>query len=74
MFDNTEIDYAETQFETLVKKEDIESELSLILRTSYNLKLIFKTKSGTSIYAFKYSDIDYFTLKRIEKYLLSIVV
>jgi len=74
MFDNTEIDYAETQFETLVKKEDIESELSLILGTSYNLKLIFLTKSGTSIYTFKYSDIDYLTLKKIEKYLLSIIV
>ena len=74
MFDNTEIDYAETQFETLVKKEDIESELSLILGGPYVLKLIFKTKSGTIIYTFKYSDIDYSTLKRIEKYLLSIIV
>lgn len=74
MFDNTEIDYAETQFETLAAKAAIESELSVILGSSYNLKLIFKTKSGTSIYTFKYSDIDYLTLKKIEEYLLSIIV
>lgn len=75
MFDGAIIKHAETQFETTMSKERIESALADILEVrGYTLDLVYITKAGTSIYTFKYADIEYQTLKGVEDYLINISV